>query len=261
MSEVLIKFESAEREGIVATGTYLIDAAKRLGVDVDCDCQDEEVETKGSCVMKVSKGKAFLSSPTKLEMELLSSQARKNGERLACQTKIEKPGEVVIMSVKKKETEKEKNKVEEEEKQQEEYKKQFEELPLEKKISSLLELEAIALSETLSFVMNSPYAAVGKIMDVMADFGLKMEKDDQEAKRPDEHSQNGKEDSEKEEKTDEKKSSTTEDEKTASKSTTSRKKTTRRKSTAKKPAAKKTTTRKRTTRKTTAKKKEEEDKE
>lgn len=260
MSEVIINFKSEELEGVVAVGTYLIDAAKRLGVKVDCDYYDEENETEGYCIMKVSKGKALLSSPTKLEMELLSATARKNGERLACQTKIEKPGEVTIMSVKSNETEEEKKVTEEEkqEKQKEEYKKQFEDLPLEKKISSLLELEAIALNETFSFVMNSPYAAVSKVMDVMAGFGLKMEQEETEAKRPDEHTENGKGDAEKEEKTEEKKSSATDKKKTASKSTRSRKSTTtRKKTTAKKPAAKKTTTRKRTTRKTTAKKKEE----
>ncbi len=235
MSEVIINFESEDREGVVAVGTYLIDAAKRLGIDVECDYQDEVEETTYPCVMKISKGKTLLSKPTKVEMEQLSAQARRSGERLACQAKIEKPGEITVMSVKKKEKVEEKQT--EEEKQSEEFRKEFEKLPLEKKISNLLELEAIALSETFSFVMNSPYSAVGKVMDVLAEFGLKMEKDDSEAKRPDEHV---KEDTKEEKSEDEKKSSTTEKKKTASKSTTKR------------------TTRKRTTRKRTTKKKEDE---
>jgi ferredoxin len=185
MSEVIINFESEKAEGIVAVGTYLIDAAKRLGIKLDCDCTDPEIETSGSCAVTVSKGRTLLSEPTKLETELLSEEARKNGERLACQTKIEKPGEVTIMSVKQKESEEEVKDVEEETK--EEFKKQFEELPLEKKISNLVELEAIALSETFSFVVNSPYSAVGKVLDVLAEFGFKIEKQEQEAKRPEEH--------------------------------------------------------------------------
>ncbi len=239
MSEVIINFESEKLEGVVAVGTYLLDAAKRLGVKVDCDCLAEEAETKGSCAMKISKGRALLSSPTELESELLSSQARKNGERLACQAKIEKPGEVTVMSVKTKEKTEE-EKTAEQETQKEDYKKQFEDLPLEEKISNLMELEAIALGETFSFVVNSPYKAVEKVMDVLAGFGLKMEKEDHDAKRPDEHV--------KEEKSDEKK-------KTRS---STKKKTAAKKTPAKKPAAKKTT-RKRTTRKRKAKKKEETD--
>ena len=185
MSEVIINFESEKAEGIVAVGTYLIDAAKRLGIKLECDCTDPEIETSGSCAVTVSKGRTLLSKPTKLETELLSGEARKNGERLACQTKIEKPGEVTIMSVRKKESDEEVKDVEEETK--EEFKKQFEDLPLEKKIANLVELEAIALSETFSFVVNSPYSAVGKIIDVLAEFGFKMEREEQEAKRPEEH--------------------------------------------------------------------------
>lgn len=179
MNEVIIKFESEGLEGVIAVGSYLSDAARRLGITIAGDCLD--AETHHECVMKVSAGKTLLSSPTKTELEQLSSQARRNGERLACQTIIEKPGEVVIMSVKKKQEE---LKVEE---KAEQFKKEFEEMPLDKKIASLVELEAIALGETFSYVMNSPYKAVGKIMDVMADFGFKMDKADHEAKRPAEH--------------------------------------------------------------------------
>lgn len=226
MGDVIINFESEGSEGIVAPGTYLRDAAKRLGVKIEGDCLDPE--TAHECVMKVSKGRALLSKPTQTEMEQLSSQARKNGERLACQTIIEKPGEVTIMSVKKKQEEKKDPK----EEQAEGYRKEFEEMPLDKKIASLVELEAIALGETFSYVLNSPYKAFGKVMDVMAGFGLDLERADKDAKRPDEHKQaeNGNQKSEP---------------KKAAKKTTARKKTTRKrsaaskKSTAAKRAAKK----------------------
>ncbi len=226
--EVIINFESENREGIVAVGTYLIDAAKRLGINVECDCHAEEVETTNSCAMKISKGNDLLSEPTQLEIEHLSSQARKNGERLACQAKINNPGEITVMSVKTKESNEEKKTAEEE--TQEQFKKEFEELPLEKKIANLLELEAIALGETFSYVMNSPYAAVGKVMDVLAEFGLKMEKDDVKAKRPEEHVTPDEHkivdiDVEEEDKktSGKKKTSTTEKNKNASKSTAKKK--------------------------------------
>lgn len=220
--EVIINFESENREGIVAVGTYLIDAAKRLGIDVECDCNVEGVEATNACAMKISNGGNLLSEPTKFETEHLSSASRKSGERLACQAKFEKAGEVTVMSVKKKASEEETKT--DDEKAKEDFKKEFEDLPLEKKIANLLELEAIALGETFSYVMNSPYAAVGKVMDVLAEFGLKMEKDDVNAKRPDEHITPDEHkfvdiDADEEEKKakGKKKSSTTEKSKTASK--------------------------------------------
>jgi len=73
----------------------------------------------------------------------------------------------------------------------EEYRKHFAELPLEKKIAELMKLEAIALGDTFSFIVNSPYKIFEKIGDVMADVGVKMENKAREAQRPEEHNENG----------------------------------------------------------------------
>jgi ferredoxin len=178
--EAELKFEREERNGVVAVGTYLFEAAGRMGIELEAECgRRGECD---SCAVRIKTGDEFLSEVTVKEKEHLTSKRRKNGERLACQVKIEKAGEIVIMTAKKKEEEKP-----EAEAKAEEYRKEFEALPLEKKISSLLELEAIALGETFSFVINSPQHIVGKIMDVMAEFGLKLENDDKKAKRPREH--------------------------------------------------------------------------
>ncbi|HXG85407.1 MAG TPA: hypothetical protein VNI84_15405 [Pyrinomonadaceae bacterium] len=178
MREVELKFEREDVIGIVPPDTYLFDAARRLGVEVECERRGESDD----CAMRVKKGAEFLSELTEREKEHLTAKRLKGGERLACQVKLEKPGEIVIMTHEKKVEEKPKEEV-----QTEEYRKQFEELPLEKKIASLLELEGIALSETFSFVLNSPSHIVGKFMDVLAEFGLKLEEDDKKAKRPKEH--------------------------------------------------------------------------
>lgn len=74
-----------------------------------------------------------------------------------------------------------------EEERQEQYRKDFEELPLQKKIASLVELESIALSETLSFIINSPQKLVSMAMDVLAEMGLKLEDDAKKQNRPEEH--------------------------------------------------------------------------
>ncbi|MDQ6788497.1 MAG: 2Fe-2S iron-sulfur cluster binding domain-containing protein [Acidobacteriota bacterium] len=178
--EAELKFEREERNGVVAVGTYLFDAARRLGIGIEAECG--RIGECDTCAVRVKSGDEFLSGVTEREKEHLTSKRRKNGERLACQVKIEMAGEIVIMTHKKKEEEKPVEEV-----KTEEYRKEFEALPLEKKIASLLELEAIALGETFSFVLNSPSHIVGKIMDVMAEFGLKLEDDDKKAKRPKEH--------------------------------------------------------------------------
>jgi hypothetical protein len=178
MEEVEIKFEREALEGVIPVGTYLSDAARRMGIDL-------VTETFGEAelpVLKVTKGGELLSPPTRFEIENLSDERRGNGERLAEHAKIERAGEITIMTTKKEEPEKPDFEV-----KKEEYRKEFKELPLEKKIASLVELEAIALGETFSFIINSPSMIVGKFMDVLAEFGLKMEDDAKKQSRPEEH--------------------------------------------------------------------------
>lgn len=178
--EVEIKFEPSGRNGVVAVGSYLSDVARRLGVEI-VDEFDGEGEYEAD-VVQIKKGAELLSEPTKIEIEHLTSQGRSNGKRLAGQARIEKSGELVVMVAKKKETE-----IPKEEKRIEDFKKEFAELPLEKKVANLLEMEAVTLSETFSFVLNSPFKIFEKAMDVMAEFGLKLEDEAKKAKRPGEH--------------------------------------------------------------------------
>jgi ferredoxin len=178
MEDVEIKFEREDISGIVPAGTYLFDAARRFGIEVECERTGET----DACAMQILQGRELFSDLTKAETEQLSAERRKNGERLACQAKIEKSGEVTIMT-----TEKVKEEKDPTEEAKAEYKKEFAELPLEKKIASLIELEAIAFGETVSFVLNSPFMIAEKAMDVLAEFGLKFEKEAKEAKRPEEH--------------------------------------------------------------------------
>lgn len=180
MEEVELKFEREDRSGLIAAGTYLFDAARRFGIEVEAECG--RTGACDSCAMQITKGGELLTEPTYAEISQLDDQRRERGERLSCQAKIEKAGEVIVMTNKKAESEEKKA-----EEKTEEYRKQFEELPLEKKVASLLELEAIALGETVSFVLNSPYQIFGKIMDVMAEFGLKLETNAKNSTRPSEH--------------------------------------------------------------------------
>jgi ferredoxin len=178
MNEIEIKFERENRDGIAVAQSYLIDAARRLGVEITC----ERLGLTDDCAVTVRAGGDLLSPPTKAEKEVLGAERLEKGERLACQTKLEKAGEIVILTAERKKQE-EKS----EEEKSEEYRKRFAELPLEKKIADLVRLEAIALGETFNFILNSPSNIVSKIMDVMAEFGLKLDAEAREARMPEEH--------------------------------------------------------------------------
>jgi ferredoxin len=174
--EVEIKFEPSGRNGVVAVGSYVLDAARRLGVKIEDEFGEEGLNE--ACFVKIIKGNELLSKPTKVELEHLSQQNRKKDERLPSQAKIEKPGEIVVMV-----TEKQKP----EATVFESFKKEFDELPLDEKVRNLLELESLTLSETLSYIFNLPSTIGEKIRDGIAEFGFKIEQDEKNAKRPDEH--------------------------------------------------------------------------
>lgn len=175
--EAQINFERENIKGIAVVGSYLIDAAQRLGVRI----ADESgrLALDDSSVVTVKSGAEFLTLPTKAEVEILSAERRADGERLASQAKIDKEGEIVIetkVPPAKPEVDKD-----------EQYRSEFSDLPLEKKVANLLQLEAMTLSETFNFVVNSPQKIVGKIMDVMAEFGHKLDDDAKTAATPEEH--------------------------------------------------------------------------
>ena len=179
-----IKFEvenQPERSGVVPEGTYLWDAAKRLGVHLKAECDGRGA--CDTCAVTVSKGGQMLSTATSAEMQHLTDERRANGERLACQTRIERNGELTVM-VKKQEVEEEETKQSSEPR---DFRKDFQELPFEKKFATLVQIEAVALSETLNYVSNLPSFVAGKIMDVIGAFGKQMDEQKRAEKRPDEH--------------------------------------------------------------------------
>ena len=178
MSDVDIRFEREEREGIVAVGTYLIDAMKRFGIRPEaCIPPDEHF-----CAVVVTKGAELFSPQTETETKYFEVNEQAAGERLACQTLIERAGEITVMT-----KEKQEEKAEAEAESAADFKKEFAEMPLEKKIANLVQLEAIALGDTFSFIANSPYLIFEKIGDIMAEFGKKLEKESKAATRPKEH--------------------------------------------------------------------------
>ena len=154
---VVITFEPSGIGGAVATGTYLIDAAKRLGAPLGTGC----TRGKGhctSCLLHVLTGADLLSTPGTVEHSALGTDQLSQGFRLACQAKIEGSGEVAVRSVprKPKETATDRDA---------ELKKEFGELPLQKKIATLMQLEAITMNEAFNAAIDKPLALGGRALD------------------------------------------------------------------------------------------------
>lgn len=176
---VNVKFEPEGQSGLIAEGTYLWDAAKRLGVRLPAECEGRgECDT---CAVVVEEGATLLSSLTTAERERLSPERLAAGERLACQTKVERGGELVLRPVPVTERE------ETAEEAASDLRRDFREMPLEKKLATLVELEAIAAYQTLSFVANLPSAIFEKGLDLLAGRGRTLSERERAARRPAEH--------------------------------------------------------------------------
>lgn len=173
-SVVEIRFEREAVEAVVAAGSFLNDVANRLGVRIDEDC----IPKNGVhfCEVAVTTGADLLSLETKAERKHFGNHLRKAIVRLACEARIEKCGEIVIMT-------KEKAEEPKVETAREPFQEEFSALPLEKKIARLMRMEAETLGETFAFVVNSPLKVVEKVGDVIAEFGIKLEKEAKEAAR------------------------------------------------------------------------------
>ncbi len=177
MADAVIIFEREGLDGVIPVGTYLSDAMKRFGIRLDEPC--EPLSGLHCCAVTVKSGSALLSPITKYEKEHFRVAGRRENERLACDAKIAGPGELVIMT-------EEKKKTPSESKEQPKIVEEFETLPLEQKIANLVRMEAVTFGETLSYVINSPFTVLEKVGDVMAEFGMKLEREAKKAARPSE---------------------------------------------------------------------------
>ena len=174
MPDAVITFEPEHLTGVVAVGVSVMDAMRRFGVKPDCDC-DRNVH---ACLVIVASGVDNLSPLSPTETEHFKVNWRRSNERLACEARIIRSGEVSIMT-EEKEQQTKANGAEKDPIQAE-----FEALPLEKKIASLLRMEAVTLGETFEYVVSSSIKAVEKAGDVIQDFGTKLDQEMRRAKCP-----------------------------------------------------------------------------
>jgi hypothetical protein len=118
---------------------------------------------------------------TEAERERLSPERLAAGERLACQTKVEHSGDLVLRPVPVTERE------ETADEALKDFRKEFREMPLDKKLSALVELEAVAMMQTLNAVFGLPFTVGEKVLDFMAGRGRAKAQRERQERRPAEH--------------------------------------------------------------------------
>jgi ferredoxin len=159
---VSITFEPSGISGLVAEGTYLIDAARRMGASLGAGCTAGRGECP-DCVVSVKTGAELLSSPSMAEEKQLGVEHLDQSYRLACQAKLENHGDVVVMvsTVTPRQTIPGADEAE--------LRKKFGALPLGKKLATLMQLEAITMSEAFDSAIEKPLAfgsrTVGAFLD------------------------------------------------------------------------------------------------
>ncbi|HEX8458432.1 MAG TPA: 2Fe-2S iron-sulfur cluster-binding protein [Pyrinomonadaceae bacterium] len=176
---VNVEFVPDDLHGVVAEGTYLWDAAKRLGLRLPAECEGRgECDT---CACVVREGATLLSGLTEAERTRLSPERLAAGERLACQTKIERAGDLrvepVPVTVREETTEEMKQ----------DLRAEFREMPLQQKLVTLVELEAIAASQTFKAIADVPLSYFEKGMDFVVGLGRARARRERQARRPAEH--------------------------------------------------------------------------
>jgi len=156
---VSVTFEPSGISGLVAQGTYLIDAAKRMGAPLGQGCLSGKSDCP-ACVVSVKSGVELLSAPTAIEEKLLGVKEPGNNLRMLCQMKIEGQGEIVLMvsSYRPKQSQSQPELAADIE-------KKFAELGLKEKIAALLKFEAITMTEAFDAAMQKPLAAGTKVFD------------------------------------------------------------------------------------------------
>jgi ferredoxin len=151
---VEITFEVDDGHGLVAEGTSLWEAAKRLGVSLPADCKGcGECDT---CTLVIVRGAELLSPANEFEMKILGPERLGVAQRLACQTKLDKTGEVVVRRAKIAATARKKA----------ESGKAFRDLPLKQQVGAFIEVEATKISEAVNALRGQSNALVEKFLNL-----------------------------------------------------------------------------------------------
>jgi ferredoxin len=168
---------AGRRNGVVAEGSYLWAAVKRIGVRLPAECEGRgQCDT---CAVVVEQGATTLSGLTDAERKILSPERLAAGERLACQAKIETGGgDVVLRAVPVTE------RAETAEEAARDLREEFRRMPLKKKFATLVGIEADMAYETLVRAVDIPFDIFGKGLDLLAGRGRRLAQNERAARRP-----------------------------------------------------------------------------
>ena len=176
---VNVEFAPEGQHGVVAEGTYLWDAAKRLGVRLPAECEGRgECDT---CAVVVKEGATLLSSLTNAERVRLSPERLATGQRLACQAKVERAGMLVLQPVPQPERE------QTTEETTKDIRTDFRDMTLQQKFATLAELEIIAAAQTFRAIADLSLSALGKGLDAVVGAGRARAQRQRASHRPPEH--------------------------------------------------------------------------
>lgn len=190
---VEITFRPSGISGLVAAGTYVADAARRLGIRLRGQCRPQE--GLHFCQFSISEADDYaISPPTAEERRFFADNTglTRVGQRLGCQARFERPCtiEIVMPADEERREHETASQTGSATTQTKEYLKTFAALPLEQKIGELVKLEAITFADTLNYILNAPFAIGDKILTALATFGRELEQKEAEATRPREHVRN-----------------------------------------------------------------------
>jgi ferredoxin len=158
--------------GLVAEGTYLLDAAKRMGVPLPADCGGRgECDT---CAVVVEEGASLLSEQTEAERTHLGAERLAAGERLACQARAARAGSLALRPVPVAE------RAETTEETAKDFRQEFKRLPLRKKLATLAGLEAEMAYETLRRAADIPFHLFGMGLDLLGGRGRRLSQAERE---------------------------------------------------------------------------------
>jgi uncharacterized 2Fe-2S/4Fe-4S cluster protein (DUF4445 family) len=157
---VSITFEPSGISGLVAEGTYLIDAARRMGAPLGSGCTSGKSECP-ACLVSVSSQTAVLSAPSATETKWLGEAQLAQSVRLACQVKIETAGDIVVTSVAREPQSKTAQN------EPADLRKKFGDLTLEQKIATLMQLEAVTMSEAFNAAIEKPLSLGTRALDAV----------------------------------------------------------------------------------------------
>jgi ferredoxin len=145
---VEVTFEQDGGSGLVAIGSSVWQAAKRLGVGLRADCKGKG-ECHG-CALQIVRGAESLSPATAAELKVLGAERLLAGERLACQTILVNNIEVVARVVPPPEEKKQPGKT----------------LPFKQLIDAFIETEANAITEAINMLRNKRSELVSKFLNL-----------------------------------------------------------------------------------------------